>query len=107
MAELQPPRITTANTWQQESVITQSSLDIQSNKVTVVSSRVVPVPTVADEQTFRRLADRWLADTAFDSDPIEKFLHPLHLKIIGMGERVLPLLLREVEKMSGHWFVAL
>jgi hypothetical protein len=66
-------------------------------------------PSVASEteRRFRRLADGWLADTALDSDPVEKFLHPLHLKIIGLGEKALPSILKEVEKMSGHWFVAL
>jgi hypothetical protein len=59
------------------------------------------------ERRFRQLAEQWIIETGLLSDPIQKFLHPAHLKIIGMGERVLPFILKEVEKMSGHWFVAL
>ncbi|MCM3873687.1 MAG: hypothetical protein ND895_23620 [Pyrinomonadaceae bacterium] len=59
------------------------------------------------EQKFRQLANAWIAETGFLSDPSKKFSHRSYLKIIGMGEKVLPLILREVERMSGHWFVAL
>lgn len=59
------------------------------------------------EQRFQQLAREWLRDTAFVSDPIEKFMHPAHMKILGMGEKILPLVLREVERMSGHWFMVL
>jgi hypothetical protein len=59
------------------------------------------------EQRFHRLADEWLRETGFLSDPIKKFMHRSHLRIIGMGSPALPFILREVEKMSGHWFVAL
>jgi len=70
----------------------------------------MPVAIPIDSTTaprFQRLANEWLRDTAFVSDPIEKFMHPAHLKILGMGDKILPLVLREVEKMSGHWFMVL
>jgi hypothetical protein len=56
---------------------------------------------------FEALAQQWLNETKFLSDPVRKILHPSHLKLIAMGESILPLVLREVEKMSGHWFVIL
>lgn len=56
---------------------------------------------------FEALAHQWLQETKYLSDPVRKILHPSHLKLIAMGERILPLVLREVEKMSGHWFVIL
>ena len=59
------------------------------------------------ETRFEILKEQWLNETGYLSDPVKKILHPAHLKIIGMGEKVLPLILREVQKMSGHWFVAL
>ena len=61
----------------------------------------------ATEQRFRQLASTWLRDTGYLSDPVRKFLDRSHLKIIAMGEKVLPLILRELEKKSGFWFVAL
>jgi hypothetical protein len=59
------------------------------------------------EQRFRRFADEWISETGLLSDPIRKFMHRSHLKIIGMGEKALPYILKEVERKSGHWFVAL
>ena len=59
------------------------------------------------EAEFRRLADEWLSETAYLSDPVKIFMHRSHIKIIGMGEKVLPLILREVERMSGDWLFAL
>lgn len=34
-------------------------------------------------------------------------LAPCYLRIIGMGRRVLPLLLKELEENKDHWLVAL
>jgi hypothetical protein len=73
----------------------------------VMPSLDLPVVTADDETQFRQLADVWIKETGPLSDPISKYMHPSHLKIIGMGIKVLPLILREVEIMSGHWFVAL
>ena len=66
-----------------------------------------PRPIETTEQQFRRLRNEWLRDTALVSDPIEKFMHPAHIKILGMGDKILTLVLKEVEKMSGHWFMIL
>src|SRR5260370_35456861 len=41
------------------------------------------------------------------SSPSEKFLHPLYLQIIGMGQEIVPLLLRETQRQPGDWHVAL
>ncbi|MCI0486844.1 MAG: hypothetical protein L0229_09615 [Blastocatellia bacterium] len=59
------------------------------------------------EREFRALADRWLTETQFISDPSEKFLHPAYLGIIGMGRPAIPFLLSEVQSLSGNWFLAL
>lgn len=59
------------------------------------------------ENEFRSHAESWLQETGLLSDPVKIFMHPSHLKIIGMGKDVLPLILKEVERGSGHWFVAL
>jgi hypothetical protein len=34
-------------------------------------------------------------------------MHPAYQQIIGMGERVVPVLLRELERRPNHWFWAL
>src|SRR5437016_1799570 len=38
------------------------------------------------ELKFRRLADEWIMETGLLSDPVQKLMHPAHLKIIGLGE---------------------
>lgn len=84
-----------------------SVLDLQTNTVTLMSSHELSVSSFEDERTFRALANEWIDETGYLSDPTEKFMHPAHFKIVGMGRPVLPLLLKEVQKMSGHWFLAL
>lgn len=59
------------------------------------------------ERTFRALADEWLNETSHLSNPVDKFMHPALVQIIGMGRPAVPLILQEVQKMSGHWFYAL
>jgi len=68
---------------------------------------VFPVPSSDDEKEFRRWADEWIGETGFLSDPTRKSMHRAHFKIIGMGEKALPLILKEVQRMTAHWFVAL
>ncbi|MDQ3919846.1 MAG: hypothetical protein M3348_15370 [Acidobacteriota bacterium] len=59
------------------------------------------------ERTFRTLADEWLSETAHLSNPVDKFMHPALVQIIGLGKQAVPLILMEVQKQSGHWFYAL
>jgi hypothetical protein len=55
---------------------------------------------------FDSLVSRWKADTQYLSGAnIE--LHPAYLRIIGMGERAVPLILSEMKRSGGHWFWAL
>ena len=108
MPDLPPPnRITIVDTWQSDSVITQSSLDVSANTVTVVSSRLVSTPTAAEEQKFKRLASRWREETralSSDSDIVANFAY---YQIIGMGERALPFIFEEMQSHGGRWFWAL
>ena len=67
-------------------------------------------PTAANEelaQEFRRLAEEWENDTAFLSSVTEMSMHPAYQRIIGLGSKVLPLILRELERDLDHWFWAL
>lgn len=108
MVDLPPPsRITVGGTLQGDVMITQSSLDIVTNTITVVSSRRVAIPTAEDEQRFRRLADQWRTETralSSDSDIVSNFSYQ---QIIGMGARALPLIFDELQSHGGRWFWAL
>lgn len=59
------------------------------------------------EQTFQELAERWSSETRLLSSLTDKVLHPAYQDIIGLGPDAVPLLLRELQHNSGHWFWAL
>jgi hypothetical protein len=59
------------------------------------------------EEKFQRLAVVWLAETAYVSSSSDLVAHPAFQEIVGMGPAVVPLLLRGLEKGTGHWHRAL
>lgn len=59
------------------------------------------------EAEFKNLAARWHRETDHLSNIVRKAMSPAYQEIIGMGERVLPLILRDLETTGGHWFWAL
>ena len=64
-------------------------------------------PLESTEERFRRLAAAWTAETAYVSSTSDLVVHPAFQEIVGMGPAVIPLLLRELEKGTGHWHRAL
>jgi hypothetical protein len=56
---------------------------------------------------FKALSDQWRRDTLHTSSLTKMITHPSYLRIIGMGQSVLPLLFRELEVRPDHWLVAL
>ena len=56
---------------------------------------------------FAALAEQWRRDTMHLSVISQKVIHPAYLRIIGMGEFAIPLLLEELRERPSHWFVAL
>jgi hypothetical protein len=56
---------------------------------------------------FEALAAQWRRDTQHLSQISKMVVHPCYLRIIGMGEPALPLLLEELRDRPAHWFVAL
>lgn len=59
------------------------------------------------EQRFHRLAATWLAETAYISSTNDLVGHPAFQEIVAMGDAAVPLLLRELERRTGHWHRAL
>lgn len=59
------------------------------------------------QQKFRRLAMEWSRDAAHYSSIEDMCMHPAYQRIIGMGPKVVPLILRELERCPDHWFWAL
>lgn len=56
---------------------------------------------------FSELADRWHRETGMYSLEIQKTSHPAYLRIIGMGSKAIPFILRDLEQNGGHWYQAL
>lgn len=59
------------------------------------------------EREFLRLAQQWRCETAHLSVASEKANHLVYHQIMGMGEKVLPLIFRELETATSDWFWAL
>jgi hypothetical protein len=66
-----------------------------------------PEPTESVEERFRRLAAVWRAETAYVSSSSELRNHPAFQEIIGLGEAVVPLMLRDLEERPRLWVWAL
>ena len=66
-----------------------------------------PTDRVA-ERKFQALSAQWRQGTDHLSTMTDIVLHHAHLQIIGMGDKALPYILRELsEGRQGHWFTAL
>jgi hypothetical protein len=59
------------------------------------------------ESTFLQLAEQWRRETGMMSLVTKMSMHPAYQRIIGMGQPVVPLILREIEREPDHWFWAL
>lgn len=58
-------------------------------------------------EEFERLASLWKEARMVSSCAQKVAMHPAYLRIIGMGERAIPLILEELGREADHWFVAL
>jgi hypothetical protein len=59
------------------------------------------------EERFRRLEATWMAEVGYSSSSTELRNHPAFQEVIGMGEAVVPLILRDLEKRPRLWVWAL
>lgn len=59
------------------------------------------------EKAFQSLARQWKEACGLLSSTSAMVSHPAYQSIIALGEPVVPLLLRDLEKEPVHWFEAL
>ena len=72
------------------------------------SSYCYPLLEPSDlEETFLDLVQQWRVETGMMSLVSKMVIHPAYQRIIGMGQPVVPLILRELEREPDHWFWAL
>jgi hypothetical protein len=59
------------------------------------------------EQRFRRLESLWNAETGHLSSATKIMNHPAFREIVGLGEAVVPLMLRDLQEQPRLWVWAL
>jgi hypothetical protein len=59
------------------------------------------------EIDFKQLADQWRKEVIFLSSVEKIIMNQNYQTIIGMGPRIVPLILRELKKRPDYWFYAL
>ncbi|KAB2922015.1 MAG: hypothetical protein F9K22_12670 [Bacteroidetes bacterium] len=59
------------------------------------------------EKEFLELAAKWRKETRGYSTMLHKAMNNSYLDIIGMGEKVVPFILRDLNNELDHWFLAL
>jgi len=83
----------------------ETSLQLEVLQDELLQPRVIEWSSL--ENQFEALARQWKAETAMLSLLSQKVLHPAYQRIIGMGEKAVPLLMKELEREPNHWFWAL
>lgn len=59
------------------------------------------------EQIFAEHASRWRRQTSSFSSARKKATHPDYQAIVDLGDKAVPLILKELRDWGGHWFWAL
>ncbi len=59
------------------------------------------------KEYFESLKYLWLEETKYSSNIFLTTNHPAHLAILQLGDRVLPLLIEDLQNNSNHWFITL
>jgi hypothetical protein len=85
----------------------KESDDVLAQTRTIVDSEGASVTRQSLAEVFRDLAETWRHDTATSSSALQIATHPAYLRIIGLGNAVIPFILADLEERSSHWFLAL
>lgn len=72
-----------------------------------IAATSAPPSTETIEERFRRLESNWRAETGHLSSSSKIVGHPAFREIIGMGQAVVPLMLRDLEQQPRLWVWAL
>lgn len=67
----------------------------------------IPVALEAPEREFVQFADQWHRETGMLSSISKKAMHPTYQRIIGMGDKAVAPILRQLQEQPDHWFWAL
>ena len=59
------------------------------------------------EYQFKEQAEKWQCETEHLSSPTQRIMHPSYQAILGMGKKVVPFLLNDLQQNRRPWFWAL
>ena len=76
-------------------------------KVHALGDLTYNTPDADIEGEFNRLASEWKSGRRRGVDVAQMVEHPAYQRIVGMGEKAIPLILEELERELDHWFPAL
>jgi hypothetical protein len=80
----------------------------EQTMATAPIQRAAPaLPAETLEQRFRRLEAAWLADTKVLSSYTRIVNHPAFGEIVSLGDAVIPIMLRDLDKRPSLWVWAL
>jgi hypothetical protein len=96
-----PPRRTPVGVSHEQGILSRREHDVFLSFNPVTSYRL---PT---ELQFLMLANKWKQDNVFESSPWRMAAHPAYQRIIGMGQRAVPLILQDLAREADFWFEAL
>lgn len=87
-----------------------SHIDVKANYYKYFTSNSIYLQNkfnMALEDYFNGLKYLWLEETKYSSNIYFTTKHPAYIKIIQLGNDILPLLLRDMLEYNTHWFFAL
>jgi len=76
-------------------------------KVLIRNNNIKKSENIEIEKLFSDLVETWRNDTAFLSSITDMVLHESYQRIIGLGQRAIPLILKELQHEPDQWFWAL
>jgi hypothetical protein len=86
-------------------VVSRTTPRVRRKRYFVTSNTKTSDATIANE--FTKLEEKWKKETKAQSSVAAITMHPAYLDIIGMGDKAVPLILRDLKKETSHWFIAL
>ena len=102
------PRDSWSDSVEAQTYIERSLVQALAITLAEVRASAHPIPAESSlEKRFEEQAERWKRETAHLSSPNQLMMHPSYQAILGMGERVVPLLLRDLRDNRRPWFSAL
>ena len=79
----------------------------RSKRWSVVFLSSGPRRSTDAEEQFKHYALKWKAETGGDSSLTSITNNMSYLRVIGLGEKAIPLILQDLQKEPAPWFVAL